>query len=97
MAKKFTLVKEYARNAKGIAWDTCHKIYVLMDDETIDKFREYEYDEIVTLEDGATPEEMAKTIKEWYRNSCGLKFVQAVSTNHEDPNKGYEVLIGQGE
>lgn len=95
MAKKFALVKQYAPNAKAIAWDTCHKIYMLMDNEQVAQFREYEYDEIVTLDDVESPEIFAKIVKQWYKGSCALKFVQAVSTNLEDPNKGFTTLIEQ--
>jgi hypothetical protein len=41
--------------------------------------------------------EMYETIKHWYAESCGLKFVEAVSTVEGDPNEGFETLIGQGE
>ena len=33
---------------------------------------------------------------EWYENSCGLRFISAVHTNHADPNAGFIDLIGQG-
>jgi len=81
--------------AKAIAWDTCHKIYVLMDDEQVEKMREYEYDPLITSDEmGAS--EMLATIQTWYEDSCGLRFVEGVTTNHEDPNLGFESLIPQG-
>jgi uncharacterized protein YgbK (DUF1537 family) len=83
-------------DAKAIAWDTCHKIYVLMDDAQVEKMREYEYDPLIT-KDEMNEQEMLDTIQKWYDESCGLRFVDAVSTNLEDPNAGFETLIAQGE
>jgi hypothetical protein len=82
--------------AKGIAFDTCHKIYVLMDDEQMEQMKQWGYDPLLSS-DELTPSEMLKTIRKWYADSCGLKFVQAVRTNHDDPNEGFISLIGQGE
>lgn len=91
----FDLVAERVGDAKAIAWDTCHKIYLLMDDEQVELMREYEYDPLITKEQ-ATPEEMFATLQEWYKDSCGLRFIQAVTTNLVDPNMGFESLIDQG-
>lgn len=91
----WTLVYDKMEDAKGIAFDTCHKIYVLMDDAQIAKMREYGYDPLYTSEDMSAGE-MYETIKHWYAESCGLKFVEAVSTVEGDPNDGFETLIEQG-
>ena len=80
--------------AKGIAWDTCHKIYVLMDDEQVALMREYEYDPLITSDEMSDGEMLDKII-EWYDQSCGLRFVQAVTTNPTDPNDGFVNLIPQ--
>jgi hypothetical protein len=90
-------VKDYTEDAKAIAFDTCHKIYVLMDDEQIVKMREYEYDPLIT-KDEMSADEMFETLKTWYAESCMLRFIQAVSTTAEgiDPNEGFESLIEQG-
>ena len=95
MAASFDKVEEYLANAKGIAFDTCHKIYVLMDDEQMSEMREYGYDPLISADD-QTPDEMLATVMDWYEDSCGLRFVQAVYTNHEDPNEGFVSLIEQG-
>ena len=94
----FDLVEDRVEDAKAIAWDTCHKIYVLMDDEQVSLMRQYEYDPIIT-KDEMSATEMAETIKKWYAESCGLRFVSAVSTmpEGEDANEGFETLIGQFE
>jgi hypothetical protein len=92
----FDLVRERLVDAKAIAWDDCHKIYLLMDDEQVELMREYRYDTLITKEE-KTPEEMFDLLQEWFDDSCGLRFIQAVSTNYEDPNEGFESLIGQFE
>ena len=88
------LVRERVSEAKAIAWDTCHKIYVLMDDEQVEVMRGYEYDPLITKEE-MTSEEMLSTLEKWYEDSCGLRFIQAVNTNHLNPNEGFESLIEQ--
>jgi hypothetical protein len=92
----FDLVKERVGDAKAIAWDTCHKIYLLMDDEQVELMRGFGYDPLITKEQ-STPEEMFATLQEWYEDSCGLRFIQAVTTNPVDPNMGFESLIDQFE
>lgn len=92
MSSKFDLVKERVNDAKAIAWDNCHKIYVLMDMKQVINFSDY--DTLVTKDD-ATPEQMFALLKEWYDDSCSLKFIEAVSTNKE--NEQFETLIGQFE
>lgn len=87
-------LKEYLQDAKGIAWDTCHKIYVLMDDEQMRLMREYEYDPLISS-DEMSPSEMFKTITDWYDQSCSLRFVEAVTTT-ENEIEGYEAIIPQG-
>ena len=91
------LVEDRIDEAKGIAFDTCHKIYVLMDDAQMAQMKEYEYDPLISKSEMSATE-MLKTVKHWYAESCGLKFVEAVSTmpNGEDPNLGFETLIEQG-
>ena len=88
------VVEDSLGTAKGIAFDTCHKISVLMDDEQVALMRKYEYEEIRTTED-QTPAEMLETLKDWFSKSCSLKFIQGVETNHEDPNAGFTNLIPQ--
>lgn len=93
-ATQFALVSERLENAKAIAWDTCHKIYILMDDEQVALMREYEYDPLIT-KDEMDADEMLATVKTWYESSCGLRFINAVATDTDDPNAGFETLIGQ--
>jgi hypothetical protein len=89
-------VEEALQTARGIAWDTCHKIYVLMDDEQMAQMVEYEYDPLIYA-DTTTPAEMLDEIIRWYEDSCALRFVEAVTTNPADPNLGFVSLISQFE
>ncbi|NBQ64000.1 MAG: hypothetical protein EBT95_00285 [Verrucomicrobia bacterium] len=90
----FDLVKERVVDAKAIAWDTCHKIYLLMDDEQVELMRTYGYDPLITS-DEMSPDKMFETLQEWFDDSCSLRFINAVTTNVDDPNEGFETLIGQ--
>jgi hypothetical protein len=90
------LIDEFTDEAKGIAFDTCHKIYVLMDDEQVALMREYGYgnendpDSLLTS-DQLTPEQMSKQVLEWYGYSCGLRFISAVYSDE----RGFVSLIEQ--
>lgn len=81
--------------AVAITWDTCHKIYILMDEEQVGYMIGYGYDPIIRKET-ATPKEMLATLQDWFEKSCALKFIQAVSTVEGDPNNGFDSLIPQG-
>lgn len=96
----FEPVANAVEDALLIAFDGCHKIYLALDEGQADWFREnYAYDANVrsvrTFE--GTPEEMLNLLINWWNESCGLKFIQAVATNHADPNAGFVSLIGQGD
>lgn len=86
---KFEKVLERVEFAKGIAFDTCHKIYVLMDDEQVRAMRGYGYDPLYTIDD-MTATAMYDTVLEWYEQSCGLRFIEAVSSE-----TGFESLVEQ--
>ena len=90
-------VDVYIRAGKGIAFDTCHKIYILMDDAQMAQMKEYEYDPLISKAEMSAAE-MLETVKHWYAESCALKFVEAVETVPEgkDPNEGFTTLIEQG-
>ena len=90
------LVRNRISEAEAIAWDTCHKIYILMDSEQVDLMRGYGYDPIITNEE-MNPDYMFDLVQEWYENSCSLRLINAVSTNNIDPNLGFESLVSQFE
>lgn len=84
-------VEEYLQDALSISWDTCHKIYLAMDETEAEWFAA-NYDEATVK---GSPEEMLETIKEWWDASCPLRFVSAVWHDSEDPNAGFVSLISQ--
>ena len=88
------LVYDRINNAKAIAWDTCHKIYILMDSEQVDLMKGYGYDSLITT-DQMSADEMFLLVEDWYDSSCSLRFIDAVSTNHINPNAGFETLVSQ--
>jgi hypothetical protein len=88
------LVYKRVSEAEGIAWDGCHKIYLLMDSEQVELMRGYGYDPLITNEE-LNPDDMFGLVQEWYESSCSLRFIQAVSTNHIDSNAGFESLVDQ--
>ena len=74
-----TELEDYLSRAKGIAWDTCRKIYILMDEEQMRLMRVYEYNPLISA-DTMTQYELFDTVWNWYEDSCGLRFIQAVDT-----------------
>lgn len=92
----FWMVEEAMQEAKAIAWDKCHKIYLLMDDEQVELTKSYGYDPLLLASD-YTQAQLVRTVGEWYESSCSLRFVEAVSTNKSDPNAGFITLIAQFE
>ena len=95
MSNEWQKVKDRINEAVSIAWDECHKIYLLMDEEQHKQMEEYNYDPLIRIESiGA--EEAFETIRQWYSVSCMLRFVNAVKTVEGNPNEGFEDLIPQG-
>lgn len=88
-------------DAKGIAFDGCHKIYVLLDNEQVHLMAGYGYGDdgsFLFTKEHLNEAEMLNTLKGWYEKSCPLKFIQAVESVREgqDPNEGFSDLIEQG-
>ena len=94
-------IREYTDDAKGIAFDTCHKIYVLMDDEQVALMRSYGYGEddpnAIATSDQLDPAEMATVVTTWFERSCGLKFITAVSSDKSFGEDGWLNIISQFE
>ena len=91
MTEYWQNVEDAMDEARLVAWDTCHKIYLALDDTEAAWFRA-EYPTVV--ED--TPEVMLETVRRWYEESCFLRFVNGVRHDAVDPNAGYVTLIPQG-
>jgi hypothetical protein len=94
MAANWGVVSRKLDGAAGIAFDTCHKIYVLMDKRQVDLMREYKYEHLHTADEKSVDELLA-TIRYWYANSCGLRFVQSVASA-ADGDDVFEDLVAQG-
>lgn len=84
-------VEDYIDDARLIAFDGCHKIYLALDDIEAAWFST-NYDHV--LRD--TPKVMMAQLRKWYDESCPLKFIQGVRHDADDPNAGFISLIDQG-
>lgn len=91
--------------AHSIAFDGCHKTYVLMDAEQTEQMRGYGYgNQSADGGDGSQlvvvgqygREKALELLRAWYDKSCALRFIQAVRTVGGDPNEGFTNLIEQG-
>jgi len=94
ITEKLGELDEYLEEAKGIAWDTCHKVYILMDDQEVEQMRSYDYDPLITS-DEMTPAEMLSTVLDWYGQSCGLRFIDVTKTGENGTE--FYTLMGQFE
>jgi len=87
--------------AKAIAWDTCHKIYVAMDDQEVQILEEQGYGDDMLTSSQLSPEEMYLRLRDWYDNACPLRFIEAVSTatgsDSESRESQFHTLVPQGE
>lgn len=81
---------------KSVAWDGCHKIYVLLDDEQTAQMREYGYAHIIET-DGIPDPSVLDILEHWFRASCGLEFIQSVRTVEGNPNDGFKSIIAQAD
>ena len=93
------VVEDAVSQSKGIGFDGCHKIYVLMDNEQMYQMAGYGYGQdgsSLVYSSQMSDDEMFTTVKKWYEDSCALKFVQSVTTVLDNPNEGFESLIEQG-
>lgn len=91
-------VEDALQSAELIAFDGCHKIYIAMDAEQAEWFRKnYNEKECETSCNftGSTQEMLTK-IRHWWVDSCSLRFIHSVETNHDDPNEGFKNIIPQG-
>ena len=77
-------------NAYLVAWDGCHKIYVAQDDGQAEWFRlNYE-----CVREGSY-EELLATLVQWWEDSCGLRFINAVASGSDGEPDKFTTLIGQ--
>ena len=84
-------IEAHLQDARLIAWDTCHKIYLAMDEGQEQWYRDNYAPDIFV----GTPEKMLAKLQKWWDESCGLRFISAVWTNDDDQNSGFLSLIPQ--
>lgn len=97
--KQYLIEKDidaWLADAKGIAWDTCHKVYILMDDEQMQLMKQYEYDPLISETD-MDADQMLDEIAKWWDKSCGLRFIQATTTHPEEGEEMFVDVIRQFE
>lgn len=85
-------IEAVMNDAKLVAYDGCHKIYVALDDTEAKWFFDNEYD---TFQ--GTPEEILSKVSEWYDDSCSLRFVEATSWDKDNQSTDFRVLVSQFE
>jgi hypothetical protein len=91
MTDRWDAVEDALSDARLVAWDECHKIYLALDDTEADWFRTSGY----TIVEG-DPADLLATLHRWWDESCFLRFISGVVHNAEDPNAGFTALIPQG-
>lgn len=86
---------EVDRGAWGIAWDGCHKTYIAMDQQQHEWFKDsgYEYLDVQSWD----TDSVVNQLREWFEQSCFLRFINSVHTTSPNPNDGYTALISQFE
>ena len=83
---------EAVKGAHAITWDECHKIYISADAETTAEFKGWDYS-ITLIEPDVNA---AKTLQEWYDDSCSLRFISKVSKRRSpDSDPDFEFVISQ--
>lgn len=80
--------------AQAIAWDGCHKIYILMDDHQVEQMRKWEYVHIIP---NFVPDASFLILQQWFSDSCSLRYIEAVSTTYPDRGVKFETMIDQFE
>lgn len=84
-------------DCEGVAFDGCHKVFILMDKAQMEKMRRLGYGDRTDIEKGDsrlmwaedTPRsEMYDLVKEWYAKSCELKFIQSIKSTDDQEEFG---------
>lgn len=77
----FAEIGSLLADVDSIAWDECHKIYLLMNSEQTEFMQEYPMQ--VRASD-VSADELMGTLRFWYENSCPLRFIQSCDGSVED-------------
>ena len=95
------LLKQALSTATGIAFDGCHKIYVLLDDHQLDLMQSHGYgensSELMVIETEQDRDQAFEIVTDWFEDSCSLRFISTVRTVAGDPNEGFTHIIAQFE
>lgn len=86
-------VEAYIYDARLVAFDGCHKIYLALDETEAEWFRSSNGYTVVE----ATPDVMLDQVLEWFDESCFLRFISGVRHNADDPNAGFVPIVEQFE
>jgi len=93
-------VEEALPEVQALIFDGCHKIYLALDAEQVGQFQELGYgdgtDDSRLVEVGEASDPVG-VLREWFENSCGLRFIQSVRTVTSHPSAGFDQLISQSE
>lgn len=80
----------------SIAWDQCHKIYLLLDEGQHQQMIDYGYDPLIRVSH-IGPDVALTILRAWWEESCSLRLVNSVKTVEGNPNDGFTSLILQFE
>lgn len=73
LQQAWTEIEAVLPNVDSIAWDGCHKIYLLMNKEQTYYMQDYP---MLVRAEHASVEGLMLTIQGWYDDSCPLVFIQ---------------------
>lgn len=83
-------LEAFVYQAYSVSWDGCHKLYLNMDAYQHDKMiNDLGYDLTIVSNN---PRITLEKVEEWYNDSCGLKFIDAVFSTDEDTDKFVTVI-----
>jgi len=89
-------INEGLIGATGVAWDGCHKIYILMNDEAWSNQSSYGYDQNTEFGGSrlflVSDVNAAQMLESWWHYSCGLRFITAITscTHHHIIPQGWD-------
>lgn len=87
-------VSEAVKNARLVAYDGCHKIYLAMDEDQAKWFRTY-YTKPTDKVVAGPAEEMLMELVDWWESACPCRFITAVYTKDKDSH--FVELVPQGQ
>ena len=88
-------LEDIINECHSVAWEGCHKIYILMDTYQTELVNSYDYEYVVKMSE-SNPYDLFELVREWYEKSCYLKFIDVVYTESNGQSEFYP-LVAQGE